>query len=204
MPQTTSRQKILSYLHKQSTATPVELGRALRLTTANIRHHLARLRADGLVEAAGRRMESTRGRPQVVYRLSRLALGDNLPALASALMDTLVDSISEAGQDAVLRRLAGQIAPDQPLEARMHITRRLAATVEILNRMHYQAHWEAHATGPRIILAQCPYAAIIDAHPSLCRLDKALLESHISQPVEQFAKLEPTERGLRVCMFDLL
>jgi predicted ArsR family transcriptional regulator len=203
MPKTTSRQKILNYLRKQAAATPIELAKALRSTPANIRHHLARLLADGLVEVGGRRMEAARGRPQVIYRLSRLTLGDNLSMLSSALLAEFVDGLPESQQNTLLESLAGQISAGQPVTAGMHITRRLAAAVEALNRMHYQAHWEAHATGPRLILAQCPYAAIIESHPVLCRMDKALLQGYLATPVEQIAKQEPTERGLPICVFSV-
>lgn len=203
MPKTTSRQKILTYLRKQATATPIELAKALRSTPANIRHHLARLLADGLVEIGGRRMDAARGRPQVVYRLSRLTLGDNLAALSSALLTEFVQSLPESDQNALLDGLSRQLLIGQPAATGTHITRRLAAAVEALNRMHYQAHWEAHATGPRLILAQCPYIAVIESHPLLCRMDKALLQGYLATPVEQVAKQEPTERGLPICVFSV-
>jgi predicted ArsR family transcriptional regulator len=203
MTATTSRQKILTYLHRQSAATATELARALRVTPADIRHHLSRLLADGLVEVGGLRRDGQRGRPHKIFRLSRPALGDSLPALASALMAEFFAAAPEEGRTAALRRLAGRISPAQPVPPGSHITRRLAATVEILNRMRYQAHWEAHAAGPRLILGQCPYAAIITDHPALCLMDKFFLEQHLSQPVEQLAKLEHNERGLPVCLFAL-
>ena len=201
LPKTNSRQKILNALRKQTAATPVELAKALRLSPANMRHHLSRLLADGLVEVSGARTDGLRGRPHKVYRLSRLALGDNLPTLASGLLAQFVDALNGDAQSTSLRRLAEQISPTQPLERSAHITRRLAQTIETLNRMHYQAHWEAHASGPRILLGQCPYAAIIMSHPALCLLDKALLEMHLAQSVEQLTKLEQNERGLPVCLF---
>lgn len=203
MTATTSRQKILTYLHRQSAATATELARALRVTPADIRHHLSRLLADGLVEVGGLRREGQRGRPHKIYRLSRPAMGDNLPALASALMAEFFTSAPDEGQVAALHRLADGISPVLPLPPGSHITRRLAAAVEALNKMHYQAHWEAHAAGPRLIFGQCPYAAIIADHPALCLMDKFLLEGHLSQPVEQLAKLERNERGLPICVFAL-
>ncbi|MDX9991324.1 MAG: ArsR family transcriptional regulator [Anaerolineales bacterium] len=200
---TNSRQKILNYLCKQNAATPIELAKALRVTPANIRYHLARLVSDGLVEVSGLRTEAARGRPHKIYGLSRLALGDNLPALASALLAEFVDGLPEMAQAPVLGRLAEQISPTRPLQLPAHITRRLSAVVEILNQMRYQARWEAHADGPRLTLVQCPYATVIAAHPALCLLDKALLELHLSQPVEQLTKLERNERGQPVCLFAL-
>ena len=204
LQKTNSRQKILNYLRKQTSATSVELGKALRVTPANIRHHLSRLLADGLVEVGGLRMDGARGRPHKIYCLSRLAFGDNLSALSSALLGEFIDSLPEAERPAFLRRLAERILPSLPVDRSTHITRRLAATVETLNQMHYQSHWEAHAAGPRLILGQCPYATIIAEHPALCLLDKSLMERQLSHPVEHLAKLERNERGLPICLFALL
>ncbi len=171
------------------------------MTPANARHHLARLLSDGLVEVGGVRAVSTRGRPNKIYRLSRLALGDNLAALASVLLARFVDSCPEPEQLVLLRELAARVLPVVPAEPGTAITRRLAVTVERLNQMHYAARWEARAGGPILILGQCPYAQVIDEHPVLCRFDKALLEYHLSSQVEQVAKLEQNERGQQVCLF---
>jgi hypothetical protein len=63
--------------------------------------------------------------------------------------------------------------------------------------MNYQARWEAGAEGPRIIFGLCPYAAIIEKHPELCRMDTALLGKMLGREAEQRLKLAP------VCMFML-
>lgn len=203
MPKTNSRQKILIYLRKQGVATPIEIGKALRLTPANIRHHLSRLLSDGLVEVAGLRSGLARGRPHKTYRLSRLVVGDNLATLADALLSGLLDNLAVEEQFGQLRSLAERLASSPAADKFSQITRRLASAVAMLNQMHYQAHWEAHAAGPRMILEQCPYAAIIASHSELCLMDKFLLERSLAQPVEQLSKLERNERGLPVCIFVL-
>ena len=204
MPKATSRQKILNYLRKQTVATSTEISKALRVTPANIRHHLARLLSDGLVEASGLRREGARGRPHIIYSLSRLAIGDNLSALSSALLAEFVDSLPENERVVRLQRLVDGLLPNLQPERASPITRRLAVTVEALNQMRYRARWEAHAAGPRLILEQCPYAVIISEHPVLCLMDKFLLERNLSQQVEQLVKLERNERGVPVCLFTLL
>jgi DeoR family transcriptional regulator, suf operon transcriptional repressor len=203
MPKTNSRQKILNYLRRQMVATATEISKALRVTPANIRHHLSRLLLDGLVEVSGLRLEGARGRPHKIYSLSRLAIGDNLSALSSVLLAEFVDNLPVDEQAARLHRLVDGLFPNLPPERAGHITRRLAATVEALNLMRYHARWEAHAAGPRLILEQCPYATIIADHPALCSMDKLLIERTLSQRVEQLAKLERNERGVPVCLFAL-
>ena len=192
---TTTRQKILNYLKRNRTVSSREIARALRMTSANARHHLGILAADGRVEVFSQRQVG-RGRPEMVYQLAGTMMGDNLSALADAFL-TEVGSMVQ--MDALGKRIAGEgVASGQPL------MRRLASTIERLNSMHYQARWEAGAEGPRIILGHCPYRAIIADHPELCQMDAALLTELLQDEVMQTAKLEPAAGGLPFCGFVLI
>lgn len=193
-----ARQKILAFLKKQNTATATEIGAALRVTPANARHHLSLLAADGLVEAASLRGQGQRGRPQKVYRLGSAVLGDNLANLADALLGQVPPEQVESTLEALGRALAGT-----PPERLTPLMRRLTLTVERLNAMRYHARWEAHRTGPRLVLGHCPYAAVIHSHPELCRMDAVLLQTNLGVTVEQLAKLEQTEMGNVYCIFRL-
>jgi predicted ArsR family transcriptional regulator len=186
----TSRQKILDYLKRNRTASSREVARVLRMTPANARRHLGILAADGRVEVVSQR-GAGRGRPGKAYRLSGALAGDNLSALAEAL---LAEAGASVGMEALGRRLAGEGIPSH-----LPSMRRLAAAVERLNGMHYQARWEAGAEGPRIILGHCPYAAVVGKRPELCRMDAALLGSLSGGEALQVAKMEPG--GTQPCVF---
>jgi len=67
--------------------------------------------------------------------------------------------------------------------------KRLNLAVEKLNQMNYHARWEAGPEGPRIIFGHCPYAAIIEKHPELCRMDAAILKDLMGQSAEQLSKI---------------
>ncbi len=193
-----ARQKILAFFKKQNIATAIEISAALRVTPANVRHHLLLLAADGLVEAVSLRRQGQRGRPQKVYRLGSALLGDNLALLAEALLGQVPPEQAQATLEALGRALAGT-----PPERSTPLMRRLALTVERLNAMHYHARWEAHRAGPRIVLGHCPYAAIIERRPELCRVDAVLLQTLLGGSLEQLAKLERTEMGNVYCVFRL-
>jgi len=189
---TTTRQKILDYLKRNRTVSSREIARALHMTPANARYHLNILATDGRVEVVNRRQVG-KGRPEKVYQLSGTLMGDNLSALVEALL-------AEAGEDvqmeAVGKRLAGKVdVENQPL------MRRLTSTIDHLNRMHYQARWEAGAEGPRIVLGHCPYSAVIERHPGLCQMDTELLGNLVSGEVKQTAKLESGAGGVLYCAF---
>lgn len=193
-----ARQKILAFLKKQNIATAAEIGAALGVTPANARHHLSLLSTDGLVEVASLRGQGQRGRPQKVYRLGNAVLGDNLAPLTDALLTQVPPEQVESMLQALGRALAGT-----PPERSTPLMRRLALTVERLNVMRYHARWEAHISGSRIVLGHCPYAAVIERHPELCRMDAILLQTFLRVSVEQLAKRERAEMGNVYCIFRL-
>jgi predicted ArsR family transcriptional regulator len=194
----TTRLRILDYFRRHQTASVRELSRMLGMTGANIRHHLAVLESNDLIEVIGQRKEG-RGRPMQVYGLSRRMMGDGLDKLAGALLDAWLRSDvagqQEAGLRAVAVRLAGEIEIDTP------VMKLLVQAIEKLNGLHYQAHWEAGSAGPRLILGHCPYAAIIADHSELCRMDSYFLEARLDSSVEQTAKLQLNDKGLPFCAF---
>jgi predicted ArsR family transcriptional regulator len=188
----TTRHKILDYLKRNRTVSSRELARTLHMTPANARHHLGILAADGRVETVSMR-KGGKGRPEKVYRLAGTLVGENLSALADALLAVAGEKIDMI---AVGKRIAGEgVTSGQPL------MRRLATAVDRLNEMHYQSRWEAGAEGPRIVLGHCPYAAVIRKHPELCQMDAALLETLLGGNVRQTAKLETGGGGLPYCAF---
>jgi predicted ArsR family transcriptional regulator len=184
----TARQKVLAHLKKTRAASVREIARALKMSAPNVRHHLSVLCSDGRVEFTAINNREGRGRPEKVYSLSQAALGDNLSALANALL-------TEAGSGLNVEVLASRIL-DSGQFASLPITKRLVILVEKLDGMHYQARWEAGAEGPRVIFGRCPFAKIIENHPELCKIDVSMLEIALARPITQSAKVESTARGL--------
>lgn len=197
-----ARQKLLAYLRKNHSATADEAGRAMGVTSANARHHLAGLAADGLAEVIGLRRSEGKGRPVKVFGLSRVALGDNFALLSEIALEGWFASLAPEQRESALKLIAEHLA-GLPFDQKLPITRRLGLAAERLDSLHYRAHWEAHAGGARVILGHCPYAAIIGKHPELCRMDGLLLELMVGAGVEQIAKLEITGKGLPVCVFSV-
>lgn len=189
----TARQKVLAYLTKNRTASAREISRALKMSAATVRHHLRLLTSDGRLEMSFVRGREGRGRPEKVYSLPRAALGDNLSALGDAVL-------AEAGlsvrMEALARRLAGESHfASQPLAKRLNLT------VEKLSAMNYHARWEAGSQGPRLIFGHCPYAAIIEKHPELCKMDEELLNELMGDSAAQLFKIG--KEGSSVCVFAL-
>ncbi|MCZ2126897.1 MAG: winged helix-turn-helix transcriptional regulator [Anaerolineales bacterium] len=183
----TSRQKILIYLKKNVSATTQEIARALRLSAPNVRHHLSALMAEGQVEILKVRFGEGKGRPRKIYSLAQSAWGDNLSALASALLD---ESASMGRVEAIAKRL---LNPSQFVGLSMN--ERLTLLIKKLNEMNYYARWEAGAAGPRILFGRCPYARIVDEHPELCAMDEALLNLALGSRISVLRRVEHKQGG---------
>jgi len=209
-PMKTSRQRLLEYVQAHRVVTVEDLSRALRMTRANARHHLAILREQRVVDLVGLRPAQGKGRPAQLYSLSEQTQRHNLDHLVSALLQELVLSKPDNVQHSAFRDLAQRMLADalpesgsQGAPPRLHpnLTQRLYTAVRQLNEFNYQARWEAHAMAPRLIFGHCPYAAILPKHPEMCRFDGVLLEEMLGSTVTQTAKLEPDPRGAVHCVF---
>ncbi|MBW8012166.1 MAG: helix-turn-helix domain-containing protein [Chloroflexi bacterium] len=195
-----TRQHILDFLETNRTASAIELSRAFRMTAANLRHHLSVLEKAGQVESVGHIPATGRGRPTKLYMRTPESQDNSLTELASALLSQIYGQRESRQRTQRLKKLAGALMA--PLGALIGTTtQRLGAAVERLNELRYKARWEAHAHAPRLILGQCPYAAIIESHPELCRMDAYLLEGLLDSSVRQTAKLGRSPEDPQQCVF---
>ncbi|MBU2611558.1 MAG: ArsR family transcriptional regulator [Chloroflexi bacterium] len=202
----TTRQQILAYIRKHGAACAADISRAMQMTPANARHHLAHLETNGLIEVVHRRHGEGRGRPVSIYGLSHAARGDNLEHLAGAMLDLWQADLSPEKRERLLRGIAHRLAASGRTASTgaVSLTRRLTRTVDRLNVLQYQARWEAGAAGPRIILGHCPYAGIVESHAELCQVDAFFLEECLGMSAQLTAKLEPGRQGLPFCSFVLI
>jgi predicted ArsR family transcriptional regulator len=196
----TTRLRILDHIRQRNTASVAELSRLLGMTGANIRYHLAVLEENDLIEVVSKRQDG-RGRPMMIYGLSRQSLGDALDKLSSALLDEWFADSHEGERDGNLRALAKRMGTVFICETPATLIKRLTDTNRFLNQLHYQARWEAGATGPLVFLGHCPYSAILGKHPEICQMDAYLLEKLTGRSVVQTARLELAMGGVPQCIF---
>jgi len=198
----TTQSRIIEFIQKNQIASVYDIGRVLRKTQADIRHHLAILKKNKIVEVAGH-MTGLRGRPRNVYGLSASILGDRLEELCSILLSEMMEKEGAGDLEIRLKEVGVKLAGIITNNEDKSVVQRLNQTVERLNKSHFQARWEASDTGPRIILGHCPYAAIIAKHPELCKIDSYELETWLNLPVEHDGKLEPNSMGVPYCTFQV-
>ena len=192
----TTRSRIIDTIRVKQAVSAIELSRILGMTGANIRHHLAVLKANRLVEVIGRQYEG-RGRPVDIYGISSIFLGNGMEQLACALLD----ECPENDQDKYLGSIGRRMGEGFHHDPEPFVSRLLTEFCGFLNRMNYQARWEAGATGAQLILGRCPFRAILDEHPEICKIDMIMIETCLDSKVVQEKRLERTRNGLTQCVF---
>lgn len=197
----TTRDKILSFLRHRGPASATELSRALKLTPANIRHHLRVLQKEGVVLPIHFERTGPKGRPACLYGLSEQQEAHNLDRLCAAFLELLRIRFSSGEKTAFLRSLAQQLVADQAILSQLHLTQRLILAIKALNQMSYQASWEAHREAPTIKFSHCPYLDLVEVFPELCQMDVYLLEALMKCPVELVATRQRSPSGAIVCRF---
>ncbi len=181
------------------------------MTRANAHHHLEILVNQEMIQIVGKKPSKNRGRPAVLYGLSRHSQGENMDRLADALLTEFNQSPITEDRERPLQKIAYLMVEkvtegiNEPVQSEegIHITKRLRDAIQLIDSWHYHARWEAHADSPHIILGNCPYLSILPSHPELCEIDRYLIETLVGSPAEQLAKRTPDERGIPFCQFRL-
>jgi predicted ArsR family transcriptional regulator len=192
---------ILDIIQKHRLVTADELSRILFMTKPNIHYHLKKMLQKRLVEVVKAKgvLPLRPGRPELFYRLSCTAAGNNITKLCDIL---LTQQIGEADKKQLLHTLAVNLLPATPTDSSMPM--RLRSLVDELNRCAYNCRWEAHKTGPLIMFANCPYAPIIARHPELCYMDACILESYLKFPVNQITRIDQKSSNPTECQFQVM
>jgi predicted ArsR family transcriptional regulator len=196
----TARQRILNYIIEKNSATVEELSKAFKVTPANIRHHLSILIEQGSVNIVGLKPTEFKGRPAQIYSCTKQINQNNMEQLTEVLLSYAAKFFGQNDSEQLLKSIASLMVAKLPVDSN-NPTKRLYSTIRTLNRMNYQAHWEAHGEHPRIMLGHCPYSALVNQHPEICQIDEFVLEELLDTPVKQIEKLTSTPKGLSQCVF---
>jgi predicted ArsR family transcriptional regulator len=130
----TTRQRIIDHLKGKNLASSAELGRALGVTPADVRHHRGLLLAEGAVPESSQRRGGGRGRPTKLYTLSGLVQQHNLGGLSEALIAEFISPLAEEPRQAALQSVARRLSgTSQPKPG--YLAGRLYACVQRLNEM---------------------------------------------------------------------
>jgi predicted ArsR family transcriptional regulator len=193
-----TRDRVARLLLERGSATAVELGAALSLSSAAIRRHLDAMLAEGLVEPRDRptRAPRGRGRPAKAFALTDGGREDLNPHTYDGIATAALRWIAEnGGPQAVHAFAAAQVAT---LEERSRAALReagddLMARAEALARVFTAEGYAANATtiasGGQLCQHHCPVAHVAAEFPQLCEAETAVISRLVGSHVQRLATI---------------
>jgi DeoR family suf operon transcriptional repressor len=182
----TTRETILRSLRAQGKCTVRELAETVGISPISVRHHLAHLKADGLIFS-----EEVRhgvGRPYHLFSLTDEAL-ELFPTrffrLTNLLMDEIKAQMPQEQVEALLLRIAKSIVDDYketfenlPVEARVPHLR------DLLFNEGFETRINLHENQIVIQMLNCPFTHLPQHHPEVCMIERSIIAQALSIPVE--------------------
>ena len=173
-----TRQQILEILKRLGEVTVQELSNELRLTSVTVRHHLEILRSDGYITEPEIRHSNRPGRPRYVYRLTSTAADlfpNNYSGLASALLDSIRECVSQDDQDVIMEKAAKRMTENAAALPEA-LDDRLSSAVTFLNQQGYTSRWAKDENDDYVIfVSSCPYHHVSQSHSETCVMDAHII-----------------------------
>lgn len=199
------RRELYSYVSRQrGSVSRDQAAAALDLPRHTVKFHLERLEAAGLLTSAYQRLNGRTGpgagRPAKVYRRSSDEIAVSLPgreyALAGELMAQAITAATD--DDVPVEQALATVARARGRAIGESVTKP-AAPVQRLTDALAQLGYEPREEGGRLVMANCPFHALAQAHTQLvCHMNHALLEGACEQIGSLHPELEPAEN--RCCV----
>jgi len=186
-PSKSTREKVLQTMLSRQRCTINELAEAVDINPVSVRHHIARLEAEGLVTSEEERHGV--GRPRRLYFLTEHGI-DHFPSrylkLTIRLLEQLKGSMPEAMVNRLFTQMAVDMASEYQAEARsLNLEQRLDLVTNMLNNEGFTVEWEKQGDQYLIREISCPYYRIGQNHPEVCAVDQTLISTVLSVPAEK-------------------
>jgi predicted ArsR family transcriptional regulator len=164
-----------------------ELAEAVDINPISVRHHIAKLQADGLVASEEERHGV--GRPRRVYYLTEQGL-EHFPSrylrLTMRLLEQLKDTMPEPMVNQLFSQMAEDVAAEYESRVRgLNIEERLDLVTDLLRSEGFTVEWERSGDNYLIREISCPYYHIGQSHPEVCSVDQTLISTMLSVPAEK-------------------
>jgi len=186
-PSKSTREKVLQTMLSRQRCTINELAEAVDINPISVRHHIARLEAEGLVTSEEERHGV--GRPRRLYFLTEHGI-DHFPSrylkLTIRLLEQLKGSMPKAMVNSLFTQMAEDMASEYEVEARsLNLEQRLDLVTNMLNNEGFTVDWEKQGDQYLIREISCPYYRIGQNHPEVCAVDQTLISTVLSVPAEK-------------------
>ncbi|MEJ2708919.1 MAG: winged helix-turn-helix transcriptional regulator [Anaerolineales bacterium] len=182
-----TRERVLQTLLRNHQCTINELAEAVDINPISVRHHIARLEAEGLVDSEEERHGV--GRPRRLYFLTEEGM-EHFPTRYMRLTIRLLEQLKETLPEPMVNKLFAQMAQDLAEEHRSELEglpmeQRLDMVKEVLAGEGFTVDWERQGDEFHIREVNCPYYHIGQNHPEVCSVDQTIISTVLSVPAEK-------------------
>jgi predicted ArsR family transcriptional regulator len=182
-----TRDKVLQTLLSRQRCTINELAEAVDINPISVRHHIARLEADGLVTSEEERHGV--GRPRRLYYLTEHGL-ERFPSRYMKLTIRLLEQLKGTMPEPMINRLFTQMAKEMAAEyeqeaSGLSIEQRLDLVTGLLSSEGFTVEWEKQGEQYLIREISCPYYHVGQSHPEVCTMDQTLISAVLDVPAEK-------------------
>jgi predicted ArsR family transcriptional regulator len=199
---TSTRDIVLKVLLTRQRCTLNELAEVVGISPISMRHHIARLEADGLV--TDREERHGVGRPRMVYTLTEAGL-ERFPTRYVRLTLRLLEQLKETMPASIVNNLFSQMAKDMVSDLgpqtdmqKIPIEERLNKMQHILEGEGFTINWERQGDQYLIREVNCPYLHVGQSHPEVCTVDQTLISAALAIPAE---KIKCILNGDSICTY---
>lgn len=184
-----TRKFVLQTLLQRHTCTINDLAEAVQINPISVRHHIARLEADGFVDSKEERHGV--GRPRRIYFLTELGM-EQFPSryinLSIRMLEVMKEKLPKEDVEMILGELAKDIISDHADKLKnkdMDLEQKVRLTEQLLIEEGYSIEIEKDEEGYHINEIACPYMHVSVDHREVCIVDEVLISSILQTPIEQ-------------------
>ena len=182
-----TRERVLQTMLARERCTINELAEAVEINPISVRHHIARLEAEGLVTSEEERHGV--GRPRRMYYLTEKGR-EHFPTRYIRLTLRLLEQLKETIPPAVIDRLFQQMAEEMASDARseaegLTVEQRLELVKKTLDREGFNVDIIRQGDDYLIKETNCPYYHVGQTHPEVCSVDQTLISTILDVPAQK-------------------
>ncbi|MGD8458321.1 MAG: ArsR family transcriptional regulator [Anaerolineales bacterium] len=184
-----TRNQILNILLSQHGCTINELAEAVEINPVSVRHHIAKLEAEGLVKSEEERHGV--GRPRRIYFLTNEGM-EKFPSrylnLSIRILEKLKETLPPKTVNKLIKEMATEMVSDQITQidtAMLDIEERIALVQQLLLDEGFTVEVTTKGEGVEIKGTSCPYKHIGEDHPEICLVDETMISEILATPIEK-------------------
>jgi predicted ArsR family transcriptional regulator len=202
--------RILSTLKTRGALGIPDIAKVLNVTVEAVRQQMAKLEAEGLVDAESR--SSGRGRPTQIWRLTgdgHKRFPDTHAEMTVQMISAVISVFGEKGMDQLIgaREAAMRASYTQALRGARSLKTRLERLAEIRSREGYMAEFRAEGEAGDgqdqaflFIENHCPICTAAQACTGFCRSELQLFDEVLGPDVS-VSRVEHVLAGARRCAY---